>query len=179
MQTGKLKHAPPAAPMSCVVGHALACPSAAAGRSWVSRYSPGSPSSLRVWRAATVRERLEESFHDNPLGALSTLSLSRGAQLLRSWNGRRAPLVGHALDSMFRSEPTAFRAVVSQRVAPLRLSGVAQALSPMPHTFPIPGRLDNGGADPLVRSRPPGRLFEGGNHLILREKRVRSGSADQ
>jgi len=39
-----------------------------------------------------------------------------------------------------------------------------------------PGR---GGADPLVRSRPPGRLVEGGNHMILREKSVRSGRADQ
>ena len=36
-----------------------------------------------------------------------------------------------------------------------------------------------GGADPPVRSRPPGRLVEAGSHLIHREKSIRSGRADR
>ena len=48
---------------------------------------------------------------------------------------------------------------------------------PSPTENPPPGAWTNGGADPLVRSRPPGRLFEGGNHLILREKSGSRGSA--
>src|ERR1035437_9495507 len=41
--------------------------------------------------------------------------------------------------------------------------------------FPEPGAWTNCGADPPVRSRPPGRLVEGGNHLILRERRAGPG----
>jgi hypothetical protein len=38
----------------------------------------------------------------------------------------------------------------------------------------------NGGADPLVRSRPPGRLVAGGKRLIFREKSGSRGTrADQ
>jgi hypothetical protein len=46
--------------------------------------------------------------------------------------------------------------------------------------FPLPDVCINRGADPPVRSRPPGRLVEGRSNLILREKSgTRASRADQ
>ena len=46
--------------------------------------------------------------------------------------------------------------------------------------FPIPPTCINGGADARVRTRPPGRLVDGGKRLILREKSgTRASRADQ
>src|ERR1700690_3924095 len=51
---------------------------------------------------------------------------------------------------------------------------------PMSHIFPRPHTCIHCGADALVRSRPTGRLFELGKHLILRTKSGSRGTrADQ
>ena len=50
----------------------------------------------------------------------------------------------------------------------------------MPLSFPRPHTCIIGGADPLVRCRPPGRPFDVGKHLILRRKSgTRASRADQ
>jgi hypothetical protein len=41
--------------------------------------------------------------------------------------------------------------------------------------FPFPGAWTDGGADPLVRGRPPGRLVDGGTHPILQENSEAQG----